>query len=448
VPAAAALSIPEPIRHKALWEVKGGKLVFHLHEGQTRAWNSQRRFTFVIAGAQSGKTSFGPVWLWREIQRTADPAGGTNDYIAATASFDLFNLKMLPEMKVLFEETLGIGRYWSSARVIELRDPTTGKYWANRADDRMWGRIILRSAAAKGGLESATARGAWLDECGQDEFTLETWGAVRRRLALFRGRVLGTTTPYNLGWLKTEIWDRWQNGDPNIAVVNFKSTVNPNFSEEEMEELRATMPLWLFEMMHLGILSRPAGMIFDCWDDDENLVDDFPIPGDWPVRNGLDFGGVNTATLWIAEDPATSIYYAFRESLEGSKTTKEHVEDNLTAAKLYNVVGWWGGSGSEDQQRRDWKREGIAVREPLIADVEGGITRVYGLIKPRKLKVFRSLRGLRDEIGGYKRKLDDNGQVTKEIVDKRKFHRLDALRYVSSALDVQQVRFRPLTRSR
>ena len=35
--------------------------------------------------------------------------------------------------------------------VIEIRNPQTGKFEAKRASDPMWGRIILRSAAAGGG---------------------------------------------------------------------------------------------------------------------------------------------------------------------------------------------------------------------------------------------------------------------------------------------------------
>ena len=130
-----------------LYRVEGGKVVLTPHYGQSKVWQSLARYVFMIAGTQGGKTSFGPWWLWRETQLR-----GQGDYIAATASYDLFKLKMLPEMRQVFEHTLGIGRYWSGDKVIELRDPTTGEFWADKADDEMWGRIILRSAAAEGGL--------------------------------------------------------------------------------------------------------------------------------------------------------------------------------------------------------------------------------------------------------------------------------------------------------
>jgi hypothetical protein len=134
-----------------LWKIEDDKLILPFHKGQAKAWRSEKRFIFVLAGTQSGKTSWLPFWLEREIRQTASPTGG-NDYIATTASYDLFKLKFLPEIRSIFEHVLRIGRYWSGERVIELKDPAKG-FWAN-AMTRMYGRIILRSAASPGGLES------------------------------------------------------------------------------------------------------------------------------------------------------------------------------------------------------------------------------------------------------------------------------------------------------
>ena len=73
-----------------LYSVENGKLTINLHPGQTRAWDSKARYTFIIAGTQSGKTSFLPMWLDREMRDS-----GPGDYIAVTATYDLFKLKFL-----------------------------------------------------------------------------------------------------------------------------------------------------------------------------------------------------------------------------------------------------------------------------------------------------------------------------------------------------------------
>ena len=138
--------------------------------------------------------------------------------------------------------------------------------------------------------------------------------------------------------------------------------------------------------------------------------------------------------LWIAEDTERDRYVIYRESLSGGKSTQEHVDEALALAKRENVVLWLGGAGSEDQQRMDWNSAGIPIGEPYVRDVEGGIARVYGLFKTKRLSVFRSCKGTIDELGTYKRKLDINGQPTEEIENKRTFHRLDAARYIASGL--------------
>lgn len=399
------------------FQIRGKRLRLTLHPGQSRAWDSERRFIFVIAGTQSGKTSFGPHWLHREIQRC-----GAGDYLAVTATYDLFKLKMLPEMIAFFCEVLGWGTFQAAERVIVSND---GK-----------SRIILRSANAPGGLESATAKAAWIDECGQDEFSLQAWEAIQRRLSLSQGRVLGTTTPYNLGWLKCEVFDRWKGGHPGYDVIQFASTMNPAFPMDEYERAKSVLPTWKFEMFYNGNFTRPAGLIYGDFDETVHVVKPFSIPSTWLRTVGIDFGAVNTALVWIAEETETGNQFVYREKLGGDMTGPQHACEALD----YNepVKLWLGGAGSEDQQRLDWQITGCPVVEPFISDVEGGIDRVIGLFKQKRLFVFDTCVGLRSELGTYSRELDDAGTPLDKIKEKQRFHRLDALRYACSSFPLER----------
>jgi hypothetical protein len=407
-----------------LVEIHDGLLRLNLHPGQSAVWNSARRFIFMLAGTQSGKTSFGPHWLRREIETR-----GGGDYIAATSTYDLFKLKMLPATRELFEHQLKIGRYWGGDKVIELCDPDTGKY---PTDDNKpaWGRIILRSANAPGGLESATAKGAWLDECGQDTFTLDAWQAVRRRLSLARGRVLGTTTPYNLGWIKTQIFDRWVAGDEEVDVIQFASIYNPQFPQDEFERARATMPAWKFRMFYEGQFDRPPGLIYDVFDRERHVIEPYVIPHFWPRTIGVDFGGVNTAAVFLARRD-DGVYVLYREYLEGGRTAAGH------AAALLNERGLvepqvFGGAGSEQQWRDEFTAGGLTIYRPPVSDVEVGIDRVYELLATNRLLIFNTCEGVLDQIGRYSRPVDDSGQVLEGILNKEEYHYLDALRYGAS----------------
>jgi hypothetical protein len=407
--------IDAPVEHKAeLLHYDGRKLTVTLHAGQTQAHDSIKRQVFIIAGTQSGKTSYLPVWLDREIREK-----GEGDYMAVTATYDLLKLKFLPELQNYFVHLFGWDESKSEKTIYRQYKP------------RMFTRIICRSADAEGGLESMSGKGALFDECGQDGVKVNAYEAVLRRLSLSQGRLLGSTTPYNLGWLKTQIFDKWRGGDPDIQVIQFKSTMNPSFPIEEYERARRTLPTWKFEMFYNGNFSRPAGMIYEDFSQ-LHIVPAFDVPAHWARYLGVDFGAVHTAKVWIAQDPASNLYYLYRESLDGGLTTREHVD----AVKKYNENNLlaWGGAKSETQQRMDWKAAGLQLGEPRVADVEAGINRVIALLKEKQLFVFDTCTGVIDEFGTYSRELNANGQSTEKIKDKATFHRLDAVRYVVGGL--------------
>jgi len=419
-----------------LYEVDGrGRLTLRPNPAQLAVQDSRARITALICGTGAGKTSWGPWWTYFLVYGDGvKPGLGGGDYLAVSATYKLMTRKMLPELTSVFCHTLNRGRYWPSSQIMELADPY-GRFLAKSASDQMWGRIILGSAQNSDSLESATAKGAWCDECGQDGFRLESWQAILRRIGFYLGPAFLGTTPYNLGWLKTEILDRWLAGDPDYLVIQAPSTVNPAYSVAEYERARRTMAAPKFNMFYNGLFDRPEGLIYKSFTDDL-LVDDFEIPQGWPVWVGLDFGAVHTALLGIARNPDNGVLYIFHEKLDGDKATKKHAAEALDWAKRYNVVAWMGGSASETQSRMDWQAEGVPVLPPIINDVEVGIDRVYEKFATKTIRVFKSLRGMRDELGTYGREIDDNGQVTPKIKYKSKFHRLDALRY-----DIQAATF-------
>lgn len=353
--------------------------------------------------------------------------GGPGDYLVATPTFTLLELKALPEFRRLFGQILGLGRYTASPiRKFTLSEAGEVRTFG-RACPETPTNVYFGYAEDPESLESATIKAAWLDEAGQKKFKRGSWEAIQRRLAIARGRALITTTPYDLGWLKSELFDRWRAGDPSIDVVQFPSVANPAFSPEEYERARATLPGWKFRMFYMGRYERPAGLIYDCFAD-SHVIPRFVIPERWPRHLGLDFGGVNTAGIFFAEEPGTGRLFAYREYFAGGRTAREHAEKLLEGEPMLpNCVG---GSKSEGQWRAEFRAAGLPVREPAVSDVEVGINRVYGAHKRGEILVFADLARYLDEKRTYSRKLDANGDPTEEIEEKSTFHLLDAERYV------------------
>ena len=444
------------------------------HIGQEYVWDSSARFTIMSAGTQSGKTSFGPWWLAREIygcdledEESPDHyiGQGAGDYFAVTATYDLFKLKMLPALQRVFVDILQMGRYWSGDRIIELKNPETGLFHAKRATDPMWGRIILRSADSEGGLESGTGKAAWLDEAGQPRFGIGAWRAIRRRLSLLMGRVLITSTLYDLGWIKELFLDLVQDGieplsdiehtlidmpnggqcgvytTPNsvdyaasIRVVQFDSIINPVFDPAEFIAARATMPDDEFDMFYRGRAAKLRGQIFDCFSIKKHVTEPIAIPKHWPVALGFDPIGQITAALYVAWDPVEYVLHAFDEYYEPfGASTAEHVRGVLVQMYPYKnqVIGIWGGGPSERQSRVDWNASGLPVAAPPLSDVWVGIRRSYSLLKGMALIVHDNCQYLIAELNSYRRERDKSGDVIPDqIHNKNDYHMIDCLRYV------------------
>lgn len=415
-----------------LTTVKGGRLQVHMHQGQARAIRSRARHILVLAGTQSGKTSFGPLWLYTEIQRR-----GPGDYLVVAPSFPLLELKLRPEFMRLFDKQLRLGEYVGSpTKKFTFTEAGSRKTFGDRFDPDVPTQVFFGHAQDPDSLESATAKAAWLDEAGQRKFKKESHEAIMRRLAIHRGRVLYTTTPYYVGWLKKTLHDKADG--VNIDLINFRSCDNPAFSRAEYEEQKAKLPKWKFEMFYDGVFTRPAGLIYDVFTWEAHVCEPFDLPDHWPRIFGLDFGAVNTCGVKFAQDPGTGIWYGYQEYLAGGRTAKEHVTE-LLAGEPVTEVRAVGGAGSEQNWRDEFTAAGLRTLKPDVNEVEVGIDRFYALLKTRKVKFFNTLTGLlggdgqeAGEIETYSRVLDEQGEPTDAIEDKAKYHRLDACRYFAT----------------
>ncbi len=409
---------------------KGEELHLNLNKAQRAVWKSDKRFVFLFSGTQSGKTSFAPHWLFREIKRTAtqfnpEKPDELNDYLVVTSTFPLLNLKLLPAFRLVYEDILKIGTYNKSERV----------FYFNY--NKCKGRIIFCSAENPESMESATAKAAVLDECGQIQFRKEAWDAVLRRLSLARGRVLGITTLYTGGgWLKNEIYDPWKRQDDvgqTIDVFQYPSTVNPKFSSEEFERAKATLAPWLFSLLYLGIYANPVGLIYDSFNTEVWLINrnKSPIQPNWAYYCGMDFGN-DTAALFYACDPSTGFMYLDKEYLGTGKTTQQHADLLKEISRNLNLIKCVGGKGDkgDDGWRGDFSQAGWPVYMPSEQHVEVGIQRVYAWHKLNKLFVFSDLYEYLREKQSYSYKLGSDNSSTGEIENKQRFHLMDAERYI------------------
>jgi hypothetical protein len=400
------------------------------HSAQRKFWDCPKPIVCICAGWQSGKTVSLVPWLLREIQRC-----GPGDYGAFSATFRLLDKKLLPEM----EKALGPFAEWRSAKM---------QFRFTHAGSRLiWGKgwsgeptvIQLGYAENPDSLESATLKAAIWDEAGQRLVPEQSFRTVMSRLMVHRGRLGVASRPYEPGWYERLVKDGLA-GSERVGVINFPSwanPLNPPETDPYWDELRAKMPLWMFLMLYEGIFTRPAGLIYDCFDYDRDTYEDRPIPKGWNIYPGVDFGGLNMAGILVAEDPHSGELLAFHEYHVGQKReTKDHVRDIRNGNAL--SIGA-GGSHQEDGWRESFGGsflgEGIWLDEPPVNDVEVQIQCVYEQIATHKLKFARKgCSRTIDQLETYAREVDDDGVPTEKIANKSIWHLLDALRYIITKL--------------
>jgi hypothetical protein len=426
-------------------------LRWNLHPGQRRALSSDKRIVLVLAGWQSGKTEIGPPWLYREMMRN-----GPGDYLIASPTFPLMTKKVLPVFQRFFERLLKLGKFVGGKNIFTFSDAGCMRLWGHVPDDPP--RVLFGHAGDPDSLESATVKAAWLDECGQKGFRLGSYEAVLGRLAISRGRLLLTSRPYDLGWMKQLLWDPWEaakRDHPDIEIVNFKSIENPAFSREEYLRAKREMPAWKFLMAYDGLFTRPAGLIYTSFDETRHKVPRFEIPELWSRYIGLDFGGVNTAAVFYAaeqiEGKKTGRLIAYREYKAGERSAAEHIYHLMKGEP--RIPQCVGGSKSEGQWRLEFTKGGVVngkhvpglpIHSPNVTTgaeesiVEVGINRVFGAHAKGEILVFSDLAGYLDEKLSYSRELDEMGEPTEKIDAKDTYHFMDAERYVIGNLKAPQ----------
>ena len=317
---------------------------------------------------------------------------------------------------------------------------------------RAWGPPQFGHAGDPESLESATVKAAWLDECGQAGFRLASYETILGRLFIHQGRVLMTSRPYSLGWMKQLLWDPWEAAHlshPDIDVINFRSIDNPAFPREEYERARQTMPPWRFLMLYDGLFTRPAGLIYSSFDEARHKIPRFNIPPEWHRYVGIDFGGVNTAAVFFAQEMCdgkpTGRFIAYREYKAGERSAAEHCYHIMRGDPANGIPPepripiCAGGSKSEGQWRREFavsgtvngKRvRGLPIHGPMVSNIEVGINKVYAAFARNQLLIFDDLHGLLDELLSYSRELDPLGETTERIDNPHDFHFADATRYL------------------
>lgn len=369
-----------------------------------------------IAGTGGGKTMLGYWWLHSRME--ADP-GQTWGMAEPTYN-------MLSKI-ILTSSDPGRPSLIDYFKLV-------GHHPVYRAVDKIihtdFGKVYLASADRPDSMQGAAVKGWWLDEAGQ--MSLLAYETATQRCSMMQGQVLLTTTPYNLGWLLTEIKNR---ESEDIHVETWRSIDRPGYPRESYEKAKRMLPSWRFAMLYDAQFERPAGLIYSTFNESVCVIDRIPKETlqKWLVYVGHDFGPDNPAALFYAQDPSTGQFYLFDEYVPGpGVSVHERVEAFKKKTEGFNVVKRVGGSPQEEENREAYNAHGWIISKPKIGHVEPQIDKVIGMHQLNKIMVFRDMVHYLDEKRTFARELDDENQPTAKIDNEAKFHRMACERYLIS----------------
>ena len=383
-----------------------------LHDWQVKAWNSKKRFIYFVAGVQSGKTTFGVVWILNEAQRC-----GPGEYIIIAPSYKVLQQSTLVKFLEITPE--GYGAYYKAESVYRTIDGRT---------------FFLRSADKPESIEGITARAIWADEASLMKPNI--WLMMQGRVSRTQGRILCTFTPISLNWIHREIEKdkerRLRGEEGDIDLIQFRSIDSPYFPKEEYERARRMLTETQFKLRYEGIFGKAEGLVYPDFGP-PHIVDDFDVPAEWRRAGGIDWGYNNPFVALKGTLSPDDVLYIYAERYKEREILESHIDF------LGSEIGYFGDP-SGAQEIAQLRRLGVNVQEANNA-VMLGIQKVTERLRPTtddpksiRLKIFRSCIHTIDEFMLYRYPEPVGGKIVKDAPVKQDDHCMDALLYLVMGL--------------
>ena len=396
-----------------------------LSKYQDEAIFSPQRFVAIVSGLQGGKTFAGAIWSRIEYDK---PENKERNGLISAPTYKILQQSTLPKF---FELNPDLRRYY------HIGDNKI------EAPDR--GVIYVRSTENPNTLEGMTLAWAWMDEAGQ--MKADAWINIQGRLSITRGRAFLTTTPYNMGWLYTDFYERFKDGDPNFKVVQFRSIDSPYFPQEEYDRVRTSMDKRVFERRYMGLFTRMEGLVYEDFVYGNVVRDEREYEKSFDLTvGGIDWGfTAPTAILVIGYKD--NRFTVLDEYYETGRTTPELIEAAKNFKDKYNVSRFYADTAEPDRIE-EFKRAGIYTLASE-KDIIYGVDKVREMIRSDRLLIQPRCKNLLDEFERYHYPEGTDGREKKEVPEQVDCHALDALRYVlatfqPSAGTRKAVGFRPV----
>ena len=382
---------------------------------------SEKPILLLATGTQWGKTSIGAIRMKQMLHTFTDKE---DNFLITSPTYKTLHQSTLPAFLKFME---GYGKYDKKFDTFKMHSG---------------GTVYCRTETDPDSVVGITnCRHIWADEAGK--YGKYFWENLQARADFFGCKIDLTTSPYSLNWIFKELIKPIRAGKrQDVEYVTAASWENPYrslYDKEKRLAKEATMDSRRFRMIYGGAFEKAEGLVYDCFSEDEHVIDSVPLPNGTKIVAGIDWG--------FYPDPFVIVLRAITPSGHHFQVgefvkTRLTIQDQIVAAKQKQII--WGierfyADPSNPGAIEAFNRAGLPTI-PAENAIRLGIDAHYELIKEGSFKVFRgSSPYTLDEYASYHYpeerdlKPDDDMRETDQLPVGQNDHCLDASRYVTSA---------------
>lgn len=328
--------------------------------------------TIAATGTQWGKSQAGALWMKRQIHTFNDPS---DNFIIGAPTYKIMQQSMVPYFLHYME---GYGDYSKSDGVFKLKRAGTVYFRTETDPDSIVGIPNVKAG--------------WLDEAGK--LRLYFYQNYQARAASRGARTLLTTSPYSRNWLYKEKVKPFLEGklqSDKVKLIRAASWENPYHSlhdPQKRAEMRAQMDPRMFDMIFGGEWGQMAGLVYDCWDDEENLVSAFEMPVGTKYVAGIDWGYYpDPFVLKVRAITPDGRHYGVSEFVKTRFTITDIAQVTKQKRETFGVSVFYCDP-SQPGYIEELNRAGCTAIG-ADNDIRRGLDLHYELIKTRRYKEFR-----------------------------------------------------------
>lgn len=319
-------------------------------------------------GTQWGKTQVGGIRMKLKLYEFTDRA---DNFLITAPTYKIMSQSTLPAFLRLMD---GHGTYNKADAEFRMHEG---------------GTVYLRTQTDPDSVVGITnVRHIWGDEAGK--YSLYFWENIQARADFCGATIDLTTSPYSRNWVYKELVKPVLAGSrDDVELIQAASWENPFHSLHDPKARalkQATMDPRRFQMIYGGEWGRMEGLVYDCWDDDQNFVRPFELPMGTKYVAGIDWGYTHPFVLKVRALLPNGQQIGVSEFYKTGMTIPDMVLIAKQKKQVYGIQTFYADP-AQPGNIEEFCRNGLSCL-PADNDIRRGIDLHYEMIKTRRYKEF------------------------------------------------------------